>query len=1580
LVLVPTGADAQAPKRAPATPFQTIQAPVPGTPLAPTFAPPITGRKYVSDQLIVKFKAGTSASQRNAVNAKHKGKVSKRLLLPRTFLLTLPAGQNPKVAAAVYKHDTEVEYAEPNFVRSPNIIQNLPLNFQSGEQWALHNTGQRVNGTVGTPDADIDAAEAFSHVGGTQFIAVIDTGIDFTHPELAGQVFYNDNERGGGRETDGIDNGGNGFIDDWRGWDFVDNDNDPTDTVGHGTHIAGTIAAPGTDQSGVTGVAPSGGRSLLILRACDTECTDAAIADAITYARQLPYIQLVNASFGGPDVGITVQNAINADPNQLFVTAAGNGGADELGDSNETTPEYPCSYTSANVLCVTATDQHDKLAPFANYGSTSVDLAAPGTNILSTFTPAGSSGPKLAYLSGTSQATAFVTGAAGVALANLRNRQVSTGELRDMVLGGVDPLPELAGKTVTGGRLNLERLVREPPQADGELDRSFGLARDGKWLYGGDARANAIATTPFGDHLVAGRAPSTGDGDFLIVNHSGGCCLQGFWGTSGGETTTDFGGNDAANAISVDSGSNPKFVVAGYTCASGFSGCDIAVARYNHDGTPDTTFSGDGKATVDFGAQNTGATGVAIQTDDKVVVAGTTDTGGASGYDVALARLNDDGTLDSGFGVGGKVVDDLDGPVDAVTGLQLQQNNKAIVSATTSDTDFLLARYQTSGAREWKSKTDFGGVDNARALALASKDDVVKIVAAGGTAPQQAGKIVFQAQPSGNPDIFTIDSTGTGQTQLTNDPAIDEFPSFSPDGTKIVFDSYRDGDRAEIYTMDADGTGVTRLTNNGESDVEPTWSADGSQIVFTSLRDGNAEIYAMNADGSGQTNLTNNPADDEFPTWSPQAFPPDQRIAFQSDRAAAGVHDIYKMNTDGSGVTRLTAAMGDVFQPTWSPFGDMLAFAGGSGNTDIYTIGADGTGVTRVTTDLGVDLFPSWSSAGDKIAFASSRTGPLQIYTISPSGTGETRVTNHSYDEFAPQFEPQRPKFAVARFDLNGSLDPTFGNGGKVTTSFPTNGEALAVAVQNDPAAFGQQRIVAAGRAFGDMAVVRYKSDGTLDPTFSGDGKARADFSVSGITESLTGVAFDGSGSITTPVDGIGNSFGIVKWKSGRPAIDVNPNAALNPAGDTVIVNGTRFEPGAQVTLQECNNTCVTRAQVMPDASGDFETQIQVDNTNGGTAPECGQNVTVCTLSATNSVGQSAIFGRLEFEARPSVQGRLSQGSIDEGRSIVENESTFPTATVIGDAAHGAPTGNVKLYYCKPDSPGTCDIETTTTPSATAGLTPGPDNTSTASFGLSSFTGVGRWCATVLYDGSTRYWRGSDTGRSMCFLVKAPSPVVDSVTDQYRTVHDAPLTVNAPAVLQNDRRPVGETVTVTSYTQPAVNQGSVSMNPDGSFTFTPASSFIGMASFTYTATGPSGSSTATAFVDVTAEDDVFATRYRATRYRATRYRTLDNPSLVTLAQCGPRFLWVNPQITLAHDSFLQVSATLYDGQGNRIANPDGYLLEGDFFANFGSPLRIDWPVWESPAPAGGVYAEIVLEADPGTPDAYTAVNVVDCRT
>jgi hypothetical protein len=400
---------------------------------------PSSSQRHVEGELIVRFEPGVAASARRAILRRH-GVSRRRTLRARGFeLVQVPADSPLASHAAALERENTVLDAQPNFFYRVSAVPDDP---DFPELWGL-DAGN---------DADIDAPEAWDVTTGSSAVtvAVIDTGVTYGHVDLAENMWAN-----AGETANGADDDGNGLVDDVRGWDFVDNDAAPLDPHGHGTHVAGTIGAEGDNGEGVTGV--NWDVSVMALRSGDEDglLTDAAIVNAVDYACAKG-AKVVNGSFGGYGYSPAMVNAISNCPGTLFVFAAGNGGGDGVGDNVDATPPtYPCSYTNPNIVCVAAGNEIDGRATFSNYGPTSVDLAAPGTAILSTVNTGGYGGA-----SGTSMAAPHVAGVA--ALLWGAQPGATTAQVKYSLLRTVDPLPAFAGLTVTGGRVNAYAALTAP--------------------------------------------------------------------------------------------------------------------------------------------------------------------------------------------------------------------------------------------------------------------------------------------------------------------------------------------------------------------------------------------------------------------------------------------------------------------------------------------------------------------------------------------------------------------------------------------------------------------------------------------------------------------------------------------------------------------------------------------------------------------------------------------------------------------------------------------------------------------------------------------------------------------------------------------------------------------------------------------------------------------------------------------------------------------------------------------------------------------------------------------------------------
>ena len=402
------------------------------------------------DEILVRFRDEAGARERGTIRRRAGTPIDKRL--PVDGLQLVESGRPSEVAEAVrtLERSPGVLYAEANRRRS--IAAIFPNDLLFNRLWGLHNTGGYVGGVRAVADADIDAPEAWQTTRGrsTTTVAVVDTGVATGHPDLARNAWSNAGETGSGRESNGVDDDRNGLRDDARGWDWVEGDRAATDGHGHGSHVAGTIAARGSDARGVAGV--SWRARIMPLKVLDTAgygyLSDLVQAYGYASAKRAG---IVNLSLGGGEYSEAERDAIAAAPGTLFVVAAGNRGND---NDQSSSAEYPCSYPLPNVLCVAASTPSDRLASFSNFGRSSVDLAAPGTQILST-----QPGWRFATSSGTSMAAPHAAGVASLVLA--ARPRLSTAQVKAAILRGADRKRALAGTSVTGGRLNAARALRQ---------------------------------------------------------------------------------------------------------------------------------------------------------------------------------------------------------------------------------------------------------------------------------------------------------------------------------------------------------------------------------------------------------------------------------------------------------------------------------------------------------------------------------------------------------------------------------------------------------------------------------------------------------------------------------------------------------------------------------------------------------------------------------------------------------------------------------------------------------------------------------------------------------------------------------------------------------------------------------------------------------------------------------------------------------------------------------------------------------------------------------------------------------------
>jgi subtilisin family serine protease len=387
---------------------------------------------FRTDRILIKPAAGVSLDQLAKLDAKLGTSVLRTFTgIGNMQVIQLPAGASVPGLVTAYRQSKLVAYAEPDYFVQPLLIPNDFYCWQ-GNLWGLRNTG--IYG--GMAGADIDAQDAWDiqYSASNVLVAVTDSGARYTHQDLAGNMWTNP-------------------VDGSFGTNVLDGNNNPWDTLGHGTYVAGIIGAVGSNSVGVVGVAWR--VQLMACRFVNQLGADSgSVSDAITcidYAIN-NRAKIINASWGGYTFNSSaLYDAIQScrDAGIIFVTATGNDG-----NNNDVNPLYPASSHLDNLLAVAATDRNDALASWSNFGLTNVDLAAPGETIFST---GNSNDTDYSYISGTSMAAAYVSGACAVLWA--RYPDESYQQIIQRVLTGVDPLPTLAGKCVAGGRLNLLRAL-----------------------------------------------------------------------------------------------------------------------------------------------------------------------------------------------------------------------------------------------------------------------------------------------------------------------------------------------------------------------------------------------------------------------------------------------------------------------------------------------------------------------------------------------------------------------------------------------------------------------------------------------------------------------------------------------------------------------------------------------------------------------------------------------------------------------------------------------------------------------------------------------------------------------------------------------------------------------------------------------------------------------------------------------------------------------------------------------------------------------------------------------------------------
>lgn len=388
---------------------------------------------YREDQILVKPTAKTDSTQLRRFHEAHQARVLHEMRSAGGLqVVSVPPNENVRALVEKYRRSGLVEFAEPDYLRYTTLTSPNDPKYLDGTLWGLNNYGQ----SGGSPHADIGAPDAWDLLTSASniVVAVLDTGIRYTHEDLSANMWMNP-------------------VDGTFGTNSYGGTSDPNDDEGHGTLMAGVIGGVGNNGKGIVGVAWN-----VQLMAC--KCfnsagvsSDSAIVAAIDYARQNG-ARIISASFDSTNFGIALSNAVYraAQNGIIFVSSCGNNAVNV-----DVTPHYPACFGIDNIVSVAYTTRNDTLGQYSNYGATNVDLAAPGASIYSTFFTSDTAYLGSPYLEGTSYAASYVSGALALVLSYFPTEPYQQTITR--LLNGADPLPALAGKCVTGGRLNLQNVL-----------------------------------------------------------------------------------------------------------------------------------------------------------------------------------------------------------------------------------------------------------------------------------------------------------------------------------------------------------------------------------------------------------------------------------------------------------------------------------------------------------------------------------------------------------------------------------------------------------------------------------------------------------------------------------------------------------------------------------------------------------------------------------------------------------------------------------------------------------------------------------------------------------------------------------------------------------------------------------------------------------------------------------------------------------------------------------------------------------------------------------------------------------------
>jgi len=1162
----------------------------------------------VAGEVLVKIQSSASSNDVAAIQHIQGVDQSDKIATLRsgTIWRLRSAGQSAEALTAALQKNPNIVYAEPNYLLQADDTPNDTLYSQL---WSLKNTGQTINGTPGIAGADINAEAAWSVTTGssTIVIGVVDTGVDYTHSDLAANIWNNPGGKGNVLCAAGT-----------HGFNAITRTCDPRDDYYHGTHVSGTIGAIGNNSLGVTGV--NWTTSIMALKFLDSSGygnTADAIA-AIDFAVQAKIdgvnVRILSNSWGGFGFSKALLDEINkANENDiLFVASAGNDSS-----NSDTYPHYPSSYNTPNMIAVAATDNRDALAYFSNFGPTSVHLGAPGVNILSCYP-----GSNYTTLSGTSMAAPHVSGVAGLILA--KTPSLTTAQVKSAILDNTDPISSLAGKTITGGRLNAARAVGAPLGPDYTLlvnPVTRSVPQGGSTNYTvtvtpsngfSDPVTLAVTGLPSGAAGTFSPNPATTASTLSITTSNSTPLISSQFtitGTSGAHS------HSTAATLSVvvkpPITACPSFGSA-LTNYIGAVPIAIVTADFNRDGKADLAIAASGnQIEVMLGSGSGGFLSSSYYSVGTAPVSITTaDFNGDGKLDLAVANAisnnvsillgNGDGTFQTAvvYAAGSNpfsvTVADFNGDGKADLVVANNGGNTVSILMGQGDGTFLAAvSYAAGSGPFWVSAADLNGDgksdlvvadynSNKLAVLLGNGDGTMQAAAfyAAGTGPSSIaigdfngdGKPDLAASNDGSNNVSILAGVGDGTFQSAVNYAV-------PSGPHVI----------SIIDVNGDGSPDLAVANNAANSVSILTSrGDGTfQAAVNYGANGAGQIAVADLNGDGRSDLAVIDSNDYY------LF-----TLLNNGVCALNCNTIAPAVSYAAGTTSKSVAAGD-FNGDGKL--DVVAANGGANNVSIELGAGDGTFLPSGTYNAG--SAPNSVDTGDfngdgKLDLAVANSGSNDVSILLGNGNG----TFQSAVAYGAGSSPHG--VAVADFNRDGKADLVVANNGSSNVSIllgsgtgtfltavnygaGTNPESVAVGDFNRD---GKLDLAVANSGSNNVSILLGNGDGTFQ-TATTVSVGTSPFSI--IAADLSG---DGKLDLAVANSGSNNISVLIGNGSGAFAAAVNYAVGTNPRG----VSAGDLNNDGKLDLAAANYGSNNVSILIGNGNGTFGA---ASNSGAGTSP-----------------------------------------------------------------------------------------------------------------------------------------------------------------------------------------------------------------------------------------------------------------------------------------------------------------------------------------------------------------------------------------